>query len=225
MKAQDPAVWAWDEIGPEGLRFYGKMSASISHEVKNVLAIINENAGLLNDLVMMAERGVAVEPQRLVGIAGTIDKQVRRADLIAKNLNRFAHSADHLQGEVDLAEWVELALALVGRFASNRGIRLEFSPPPATPPVQSAPFFLLNLIWLGLDMAMELAGPDKTVLLQIEVAAGRLGLVYDRLKPLSDNDWDFVTDGHVRSLALLLGANPWQDVKSGRFGFDLPCER
>lgn len=225
MKAQDPAGWAWGEIGPEGLRFYGKMSASISHEVKNVLAIVNENAGLLNDLVMMAERGMEVEPQRLVGIAGTIGKQVRRADLIAKNLNRFAHSADHLQEEVDLAEWVELALALAARFASNRGVRLEFDPAPATPPVHTSPFFLLNLIWLGLDMAMELAGPDKTVLLQIEVAGERLGLVYGRLSPLADNGWNFVTDSRVRPLALLLGAHPWQDGKSGRFGFDLPRER
>ena len=33
----------WDIIGGEGLQFFGKMSASISHEIKNVLAIINEN--------------------------------------------------------------------------------------------------------------------------------------------------------------------------------------
>ena len=36
-------------IAREGFQFFGKMSASISHEIKNALAIINENAGLLED--------------------------------------------------------------------------------------------------------------------------------------------------------------------------------
>jgi len=48
-----------------GLQFFGKMTASISHEIKNVLAIINENAGLLEDLALMADGGAEIEPQRL----------------------------------------------------------------------------------------------------------------------------------------------------------------
>jgi hypothetical protein len=36
-------------VAETGLQFFGKMTASISHEIKNVLAIINENAGLLED--------------------------------------------------------------------------------------------------------------------------------------------------------------------------------
>ena len=38
-----------------GLQFFGKMTASISHEIKNVLAIINENAGLLEDLALLSD--------------------------------------------------------------------------------------------------------------------------------------------------------------------------
>ena len=34
----------------EGLRFFGKVNASISHEIRNALAVINENAGLIKDL-------------------------------------------------------------------------------------------------------------------------------------------------------------------------------
>jgi hypothetical protein len=41
---------------PSRVRFFGEISASISHEIKNVLAIINENAGLLQDMVMMMKR-------------------------------------------------------------------------------------------------------------------------------------------------------------------------
>ncbi|NNG12708.1 MAG: sensor histidine kinase, partial [Halobacteria archaeon] len=37
------------------LRYFGKVTASISHELKNVLAILNEHTGLLQDLTAMAE--------------------------------------------------------------------------------------------------------------------------------------------------------------------------
>ena len=32
-----------DIMAETGLQFFGRMSASISHEIKNVLAIVNEN--------------------------------------------------------------------------------------------------------------------------------------------------------------------------------------
>ena len=40
------------QVGLGGIQFFGKMAASISHEIKNVLAIINENAGLLEDICL-----------------------------------------------------------------------------------------------------------------------------------------------------------------------------
>ena len=69
----------YDTIGESGLQFFGKVSASISHELKNVLAIINENAGLLEDLTLAAQRGKAIDPERLNRTAGNFLKQIHRA--------------------------------------------------------------------------------------------------------------------------------------------------
>jgi C4-dicarboxylate-specific signal transduction histidine kinase len=146
-----------------GLEFFGKMAASISHEIKNVLAIINENAGLLEDLAMMAERGAAIEPQRLINMSQTLMKQVSRADAIAKNMNRLAHSADDLIKTVDLNDLLELLVALSDRFASTRGVAVQ--PPLNKDPlkIETAPFHMLNLLWLCLDFAMDAVGEAKTV--------------------------------------------------------------
>ena len=57
-----------DIIAETGLQFFGRISASISHELKNVLAIINENAGLLEDLTSMADRGKPIDSARLKAI-------------------------------------------------------------------------------------------------------------------------------------------------------------
>ena len=62
--------------GDEGILFFGKVSASVSHEIKNVLAIINESAGLLEDFSLMAEQGIALDPVRLRTLSENIRKQV-----------------------------------------------------------------------------------------------------------------------------------------------------
>ena len=55
----------WDIIGGEGLQFFGKMSASISHEIKNVLAIINENTGLIEDSDLTKEGDFALKQSQV----------------------------------------------------------------------------------------------------------------------------------------------------------------
>ncbi|MCP3901564.1 MAG: sensor histidine kinase, partial [Desulfobacteraceae bacterium] len=37
--------------------FFGKITASITHEIQNVLAIIKENAGLMEDFLLINQSG------------------------------------------------------------------------------------------------------------------------------------------------------------------------
>jgi C4-dicarboxylate-specific signal transduction histidine kinase len=139
------------------------MTASISHEIKNVLAIINENAGLLEDLALMADRGAAIETRRLENMSRVVMKQVDRADAIMKNMNRLAHSVDESIKTIDLKDILELLVALSGRFASTRGVAVQpkFNEGPLR--LKTSPFFLMNLLWLCLDFAMDAAGEEKMV--------------------------------------------------------------
>lgn len=153
----------WDVIGEQGLQFFGKMSATISHEINNSLAIINENAGLLQDFTLMADKGMPLDPVRLNSLAGKVIHQIRRAEGIVKNMNRFAHSVDESVKSVDLGEVVQLMVTLSARVASMRGVTVE--PKPASVPVMinTNPFLLQNLIWLCLDFAMDAAGVGNTI--------------------------------------------------------------
>jgi signal transduction histidine kinase len=113
----------WDTFAREGFQFFGTMSASISHEIKNALAIINENAGLLEDYALLAEKGRPIDPERLKVLAGQVMKQIKRADNLVKRMNRFAHSADEPLKNIDLGETLELITAIAQRVASMRGGR------------------------------------------------------------------------------------------------------
>jgi C4-dicarboxylate-specific signal transduction histidine kinase len=158
-------------IGRSGIQFFGKMSASISHDLKNVLAVINENAGLLEDLSFMAEKGKPLDPARMKRLAADVKNQVRRGDQIISCMNRFAHTPDLEAATIDLWELLGLLAELSLRYASMRGVRLEIHRPADAVTVTTAPFVLLNLLWYCLDFAMAAAGPGKTV----ELAAQETG--------------------------------------------------
>ena len=180
-----------ENVTESGLQFFGKMTPSVSHEIKNVLAIINENAGLLEDLVLMADEGAEIDPQRLQNMSSAVMKQVSRADAIMKNMNRLAHSVDESIEAIDLNDLLELLVALSNRFASTRSVAIQLKRNEGPLKLRTSPFFLMNLLWLCLDFAMDAAGEDKIVELVprntetgIEVFFKRLGgLAEAPLKP------------------------------------------
>ena len=45
------------------LRFFGRVTAGVSHEITNIFTIIGEFAGLLNDLVALTEKGRPLAPE------------------------------------------------------------------------------------------------------------------------------------------------------------------
>lgn len=108
----------------EGLKFFGRVSASVSHEIKNVFAVINEAAGLIHDFTLMAERGVPLEPERLKKAADSIQGQVKRGDVIVKNMNQMAHSTDEDVHEIDVVELLHLTVALATRMADLKQVGL-----------------------------------------------------------------------------------------------------
>jgi len=151
------------ETGDAGLAYFGKMTAAISHELKNCLAIMNENAGLIQDLTVLARKGRPLDPDRMDDVTGRITKQVGRADGLLKRMNAFAHSVDRPKQQIDLDEAVRLAADLGARLAANRVV--EIRPEPSPEPVTvTVPFFsLLNLIWQTMEAAMTVM-PSKTKL-------------------------------------------------------------
>ena len=175
-----------DIIAETGLQFFGRISASISHEIKNVLAIVNENAGLLEDLTLMADRGKPLDPARLKMMAAAVKKQVGRADGIIKNMNRLAHSIDQTFTTVDLDQTIELVIALTARFAAMRGVKVELQLPASPLTISTTPFYLMNLLCLCLDFSMSASGDQKRVELVVEEAESNVRIRFRRLAGLSE---------------------------------------
>ena len=158
----------WTVLGDAGLRFFGKMSAANAHEIKNALAIINENAGLLGDLAALAKQGGPISLERIERVSETITLQVARADEIAKSTNRFAHSIDKAHGPADLGQSLVLIKTMATRFATKRHISIAVIPSEATVTLSVEPFRLLHLLWLCLQYAMDATNAEKTIRIWIK---------------------------------------------------------
>jgi signal transduction histidine kinase len=194
-------------IAETGLQFFGRISASISHEIKNVLAIVNENAGLLEDLTLLADRGKPLDPARLKVMAAAVKKQVDRADVIVKNMNRLAHSIDQTITTVDLDQTIELVIALTARVAAMRGVKVDLQLPASALTIPTAPFYLMNLLCLCLDFSMSASGDEKRVELVVEETENSVRIRFRRLAGLSEALLEtFPSDREENLLALLEAA-------------------
>lgn len=158
----------------EGLRFFGKMNASISHEIRNALAVINENAGLVKDLIMMSEKGHPLDLERIEGKVQKVMEQVRRADRIVGNMNRFAHSIDNESAKINACEYADFVVRLSERFAAMKGIELRTQFPSEPVEIATFPFLFENLIYLCLDRAMQYPDGDKTILISAQKTDDRI---------------------------------------------------
>ena len=175
-----------DIIGETGLQFFGKVSASISHEIKNVLAIMKENAGLLEDYTRMLENGKTINTELFMTLAGKVIEQIQRADGIVKRLNRFAHSVDDYAMRVDLVEIVTFMSELSYRSASSLGVTLDTSLSGGPVSIMINPFFLQNLIWLCLDFAMNTVEEGKTIGIIAEEIEGHANIRFTHIKGLAE---------------------------------------
>lgn len=204
-----------DINGENALKFFGKMTASISHELKNVLAIINENAGLLEDLCAMAEKGKPIDPVRIKTVSGKVIKQVRRGDEIIRGLNSFAHTADESVCDVDLCEAIKLVSALSGRLAMMREITVELNVDAAPVVVNTSPFLLETLVWFCLDFAMNAAGDEKKIGVSVERFQNKAIIRFSGLKGLAGIPSEKFPEEREKALLLSLNATAAFDPAAG----------
>lgn len=142
----------------KGIAFFGTVTASVTHELNNVISIIEQTAGLLDDLVAGEERGVPISIERLGEISTSVQKQTRRGLGIIERLNRFAHTTDRPVTEFDVDEVVSNLVELSRRLAGLKRVTLEYRAPATEVRLTGNPFALQEAVFLTLRRALETTG-------------------------------------------------------------------
>ena len=204
----------------EGLRFFGKINASISHEIRNALAVINENAGLVKDLLLLSEKGYPLDITKISGRVEKVIEQVRRTDAIVDNMNRFAHSADNDFSKVDTIECLDLVIKLSARLANMKGVILKLENLEEKVEITTFPFLLENLLYLCIDNAMENAGEDKMIVMTVNKKGNRIHFRFSGVN-LKYNTEKVILSAS-ESIFEKLGARIIVEKESGAFLLDMP---
>jgi light-regulated signal transduction histidine kinase (bacteriophytochrome) len=203
------------------LKYFGKMTASATHELKNYFAIINENAGLLDDLVELSERnGTPLSNDRIKQTAKTLVSQVRRADHTLKNLNRFSHIVDRDIQQIDLCETVKFTVLTASRLLEMMGVSVLVNASKEPVIIDTQVFFLKTLLWRGIETACRYAGDSKKI--AIEITQAPCPVVWFVLSDPAAGTHSFLSSTADILLIEHLGIMRTQDPDKYRFGLIWP---
>lgn len=209
-----------NEIGKicaDGLSFFGITNRLISHDLKNILAIISETSGLIGELVELSEAGKELKPGRLSSLSESIIEEVQRANTIIRNMNTFAHSVDELIREVDVNRTVNLMIELckLNSVSKNVNLRLMDNEDCA---IYTSPFFLQNLLYHGINFSLCFADPQREIKVSIDSDSNEVRIIFSGI---SCNTIEELTE-KAGLLAKMLSAKVLLDATAQELSIVLP---
>jgi len=161
-----------DAFGAEAA-FIARMTASTTHELRNVLAVVKESAGLVDDLTLALQQRKPVNPDKMLQATRRIDAQVARGADLLTSLNRLAHGLDHPEERIDLGQHVRHVVFLCQRFARLRRLRLEVEADGGERMVRANALQLLMLLTAAVDCCIEGLPEESVVGIRVAGSADR----------------------------------------------------
>ena len=164
--------------GPDGtdetndrISHFGTVTASLSHELGNALAAALETAGLVADWVDAAGDGRALDPVRVGGAMGRIERSVNRGLEFVQLLNWIAHSIDAAGERPLLQVVVDRAVDSARYFARNRNVSIEVAGDPGDVAVRCRAFESHLLLFSCLRLAIDDAAAGARITAHPECGA------------------------------------------------------
>jgi len=139
----------------EDLAFLGRIGADVSHEMRNVLSVIGEYAGLLGDLLALAEDGKPLDHARLEKLSANIADQVKKGTEAMERFSRFAHATEKQTAPFDMTALTGNIAALAQRRVTRAGCRLETELPNEAILLRANPFSLQRIVFSAIQLILE----------------------------------------------------------------------
>jgi signal transduction histidine kinase len=188
----------------------GRLSTGIAHEINNPLAIINESAGYMKDLLSIDQRGA--HDVELIEQADAILESVNRCGAITKELLGFARDINLHLKPVRIDDLIDRVLSFHRKEAEYRGISIGVEGARDVPEIVSDAGRLqqvfLNLIGnafqameAGDALRINLSHPQPDAI-SVEISDTGCGIPKDHLERVFEPFFTTKGDSHGTGLGL-----------------------
>jgi len=202
----------------QGLSFFGKTNRLISHELKNVLAIMSETMGLMDELTKLSEKGRQLEPGKLSSLSESIIEEVERANTIIRNMNAFGHSVDEIITDVDIRQSLTLVMGLCQLDPALRKIKTRLADgAPCT--VHTSPFLLNMLLHHLLKSCLRASGQEDDILISLDCGQNEMQILFSGI---TSSVFDELPSKEAVLFIRALSAEISKDAAAGKLYVALP---
>lgn len=158
------------------LAFFGAITASVTHEMNNCIAIIDQASGLLSDLLSFSEGDITLKKERLQSIVDRIDRNTERSVKLLKRLNTFAHYVDYPESEFEMNDMVDNFVQLSQRFAKMKKLELVFEKSHEQIKLVSNPFIIQEILIYYLRIFLNSPAEDSLINLFVNTDGDKISL-------------------------------------------------
>ena len=146
----------------------GRMVAGMTHETKNILAIIKESSGLLQDILRLKKHNEALNAGQIEKVASRIQAQVARGNEQLAALNWLAHSMSDRSSSVGVNELSSGVINLMQRLARLKQVELELLPADRDATVEADVVGLFFVVVTCIEYCLDREAPKGRVVLRPE---------------------------------------------------------
>ncbi|MFC1520940.1 ATP-binding protein [Elusimicrobiota bacterium] len=166
----------------------GRMAASVAHEINNPLAIINEHAGLMKDMVTFSES--YPDREKILGLIGTVEKSVERCSDITHRLLGFAKRMDIRKEPISLDRLLKEVVSFQKNDVLHRNIEIKYVFPDDVAPIESDRGKLQQVFLNIFSNALAAVDDGGRIVMRIaRIDGGRVTVVIsDNGKGMSEED-------------------------------------
>jgi len=142
--------------------FFGTITASVTHELNNILSIIDQSAGLIEDFLASSDSGMQLTEEKLKQITEKIRKNSQRGIGVVKHLNSFAHSTDDPAAAFNANAMLENWVALTKRFADLKAVAMEIFLPDQQIEIRANAYLVRKILYEALkEILLSVQKNDK----------------------------------------------------------------
>jgi C4-dicarboxylate-specific signal transduction histidine kinase len=154
-------------MGAREIAFMGQVTAGVTHEIKNVLAIIKESSALLQDIIDLGKGDAVPKTEQIEKVVSRIQKQVARGNTQLTSLNWLAHTLSDGVSSIEINDMSSEVVNLMQRLARLKRVELEFQAMDRDVMIHTDVARLLVILAACIEYFLNREPPKSRVLLRL----------------------------------------------------------